>query len=188
MKTKTDLRVVKTNKVLFDALLKLMKEKNFEKIKISDICEEALINRTTFYAHYEDKYELLLALIDNLKDSFLNELKKNENEYLTKEYLIELLKISLNHIDQNREVYRSILSNNRNGILMDFLIEVMQRDMELRLKNNSEILNSNVPLNVIVKFYVGGIINTVVEWVFNKEKYTKDDLILYFDKLIPSNI
>ena len=39
MKEKTDLRVVKTKKILFNTLLKLMKQKKFEKIKISDICE-----------------------------------------------------------------------------------------------------------------------------------------------------
>ena len=54
MKEKTDLRVIKTNKILFEALTTLMKEKTFEKIKISDICEVALINRSTFYAHYDD--------------------------------------------------------------------------------------------------------------------------------------
>ena len=70
MKEKTDLRIIKTNKILFDALLKLMKKKNFEKIKISDICEEALINRSTFYAHYEDKYELLMALFEEQKKSY----------------------------------------------------------------------------------------------------------------------
>ena len=56
MNKKTDLRIVKTKKVLFDTLIKLMRQKNFDKIKISDICDEALINRSTFYAHYEDKY------------------------------------------------------------------------------------------------------------------------------------
>ena len=39
MKEKTDLRVIKTKKILFNTLLELMKNKNFEKIKISDICE-----------------------------------------------------------------------------------------------------------------------------------------------------
>ena len=71
---KNDLRVIKTKKILFDTLLKLMKQKNFEKIKISDICEEALINRSTFYAHYEDKYELLVELFENQKQLLLNEL------------------------------------------------------------------------------------------------------------------
>ena len=43
MNNKTDLRIVKTNKALFNALLELMKEKTFEEIKISDVCTKALV-------------------------------------------------------------------------------------------------------------------------------------------------
>ena len=43
MKNKIDLRIIKTNKVLFEALITLMEQKDFEKIKISDICDQALI-------------------------------------------------------------------------------------------------------------------------------------------------
>ena len=57
MEKKTDLRIIKTKKVIYEALIDLMKEKTFEEIKVSDICNKALINRSTFYAHYEDKYE-----------------------------------------------------------------------------------------------------------------------------------
>ena len=70
---KTDLRIVKTNKALYEALLLLMKEKTFEEIKISDLCQKALINRSTFYAHYNDKYELLVDFINVLKEEFVNE-------------------------------------------------------------------------------------------------------------------
>ena len=41
---KTDLRVIKTKKALFEALLDLMKDKTFEEIKVSDICSKALVN------------------------------------------------------------------------------------------------------------------------------------------------
>ncbi len=74
-----DLRVVKTRKNLYTALLELMKEKTFEEIKVLDICNHALINRSTFYAHYNDKYELLADLIEDLKNSLASELKKNKN-------------------------------------------------------------------------------------------------------------
>ena len=57
MEKKTDLRIIKTKKVIYEALIDLMKEKTFEEIKVSDICNKALINRSTFYAHYEDKYD-----------------------------------------------------------------------------------------------------------------------------------
>ena len=67
MDKKTDLRIIKTKKVLFDALISLLEEMPFEEIKISDICDRALINRSTFYSHYQDKYELLSNYIYELK-------------------------------------------------------------------------------------------------------------------------
>ena len=188
MKEKTDLRVIKTNKILFEALTTLMKEKTFEKIKISDICEVALINRSTFYAHYEDKYELLLALIEDLKDNLLVELNKNEAESLSKEYFMELLEILIDHIDSKREIYSAILSHNKNGIFVDFLIDVANRDLAKRLKDNQEIIKSNIPADIISKFYLGGIINIGVDWIINKDKYNKEQILLYLDKLIPDKL
>ena len=188
LKDKTDLRVIKTNKILFEALTTLMKEKTFEKIKISDICEVALINRSTFYAHYEDKYELLLALIEDLKDNLLVELNKNEAESLSKEYFMKLLEILIDHIDSKREIYSAILSHNKNGIFVDFLIDVANRDLAKRLKDNQEIIKSNIPADIISKFYLGGIINIGVDWIINKDKYNKEQILLYLDKLIPDKL
>ena len=188
MKEKTDLRIIKTNKILFDALLKLMKKKNFEKIKISDICEEALINRSTFYAHYEDKYELLVALFEEQKISLLEKLEDNENTNFSKEYFMALLNILINHIDDNRDIYSAILSNNRNGFLIDFLIDVIERDVSDKLKNNDEIKNSKLPLDIIVKFYSGGLINIGVSLLTRKEKYSKEQLLSYINELIPEKL
>ena len=70
---KQDLRVVKTKRLLYDTLIDLMKEMPFEEIKVSDICKKALINRSTFYSHYNDKYELLVDFINVLKEEFVNE-------------------------------------------------------------------------------------------------------------------
>lgn len=188
MQEKTDLRIIKTKKILFDSLLKLMKKKNFEKIKISDICEESLINRSTFYAHYEDKYELLIDLFEEQKEALLKEFEDNENKIFSKEYLMELLNILIDHIDENRETYSAILANNRNGILIDFLIDALERDVSNRLKNNNEIIDSKLPLDIIVKFYAGGLINIGITWITRNEKYSKVELLSYIDKLIPDKI
>ena len=188
MQEKTDLRIIKTKKILYDSLLKLMKKQNFEKIKISDICEESLINRSTFYAHYEDKYELLMDLFEERKETLLKELKDNENMLFSKEYLMRLLDILIDHIDQNKETYGAILANNRNGILIDFLIEALERDVSEKLKNNNEIIDSNLPLDIIIKFYSGGLINIGIAWITRNEKYSKEELLSYIDKLIPDKI
>jgi AcrR family transcriptional regulator len=188
LKEKTDLRIVKTKKILFNSLLNLMKIKNFEKIKISDICEESLINRSTFYAHYDDKYELLIDLFEERKLSLLKELEDNENKAFSKEYLMELLSILIDHIEENKEIYSAILANNRNGILIDFLIDAIEKDVSEKLKGNSEIKASDLPLDIIVKFYAGGLINIGIDCITRTKKYSKKELLLYIDKLIPDKI
>ena len=188
MNEKTDLRIVKTKKVLFDTLIKLMRQKNFDKIKISDICDEALINRSTFYAHYEDKYELLDDFIEDLKMSLLKDLEDNVNNVTTKEYIMKLLSILIDHIDEKRDIYSAILLNNRNGFLVDFLIDVIERESLERLKNNNDIMKSELPLNILIKFYAGGLINVCMSWLTRKEKYNKEELLGFIDKLIPEKI
>lgn len=188
MKEKTDLRIVKTKKILFNSLLNLMKTKNFEKIKISDICEEALVNRSTFYAHYDDKYELLIDLFEERKLSLLKVFEDNENKAFSKEYLMELLSILIDHIEENKEIYSAILANNRNGILIDFLIDAIEKDVSEKLKGNSEIMISDLPLDIIVKFYAGGLINIGIDCITRTKKYSKKELLLYIDKLIPDKI
>ena len=188
LKEKTDLRIVKTKKILFNSLLNLMKIKNFEKIKISDICEESLVNRSTFYAHYDDKYELLIDLFEERKLSLLKDFEDNENKAFSKEYLMELLRILIDHIEENKETYSAILANNRNGILIDFLIDAIEKDVSEKLKGNSEIKNSDLPLDIIVKFYAGGLINIGIDCITRTKKYSKKELLLYIDKLIPDKI
>ena len=188
MKEKTDLRVIKTKKILFNTLLELMKNKNFEKIKISEICEESLINRSTFYAHYEDKYELLMELFEEQKLSLLKELEDNNNLIFSKEYLMKLIDILIKHIEENREIYSAILTNNRNGILIDFLTDAIEKDVSDRLKSNNQIIISKLPIDILVKFYAGGLINIGMALITRTEKYNKEEILSYIDKLIPEKI
>ena len=54
----TDIRYLRTEKLIFDAFAKFLSEKPYEKITVQDIADKAMINRATFYAHYADKDEL----------------------------------------------------------------------------------------------------------------------------------
>ncbi|MFJ7826125.1 TetR/AcrR family transcriptional regulator [Psychrobacillus sp. NPDC096623] len=55
----TDLRVIRTKESIRDALVELIDEKGFEAITVKDITTRAKINRGTFYAHFQDKYDLM---------------------------------------------------------------------------------------------------------------------------------
>ena len=54
-----NLRMTHTKQSLINAFFSLVNKKDFEKITIADITKGAQVNRATFYAHFEDKYDLI---------------------------------------------------------------------------------------------------------------------------------
>ena len=70
-----DLRVVKSKKAIREAFMDIRADTPLEKVKVKDICECSLINKSTFYAHYQDIYalseELEEASISHMMDGFV---------------------------------------------------------------------------------------------------------------------
>lgn len=185
---KDDLRVIKTKIVLYNALIDLMKDRTFEEIKVSDICNKALVNRSTFYAHFEDKYELLTDYINSLKIELTKELEKNTNIKSTKEYYIEMMKLFLNHIEEKKDSYLAIAINNRNSILTDILYDYIDHDIVSVLTEYNTLKDTGIPKAIVAKFYLGAVVNTGIYWIQNVNKYTKEDIINYLTILIPDEI
>lgn len=181
---KNDLRVKKTKNALYNTLMELMKTKSFEEIKVSDICNAALINRSTFYAHYNDKYELLKDAIDNLKNSLIEELNKNVKTSNTKEYYLEMISILLNHIEEKRSIYQQIMLNNRNSIMVDILYDVLDHDITSKIKKTK---SEKIPGEIIVKFYIGAVFNVGLIFLKNEKRYSKQEILEYLNRLIPND-
>lgn len=187
MRSKKDLRVIKTQNLLYNTLLELLKDKPFEKIKVSDICIRARINRSTFYSHYTDKYELMVDFMNNLKESLKDELKKNNCVPNSREYYIKMIGLLLNHIEEKKEVYQFALVNNENSIIIEMIENTIIDDITRSIEESNINGNLNVPTEIISKFYIGGVIIVGASWLKGNIKYTKNQLIEYFDKLIPES-
>ncbi len=187
MKAKQDLRVIKTQKALFEALLSLMKDKAFEEIKVADICSFALVNRSTFYSHYNDKYELLIDFINTLKGNLLSILENNLEIVNTKEFYLEMIRLILEHMEKHKDIYTSIIISNKNSIITDIFMDVAVKDINKRIEINN-IHKGNIPTEILVKFYLGAVTSICIEWLCNKNKYTKQDILNYLKELIPNDI
>lgn len=185
MGEKKDLRVIKTKNLLFNTLVTLMSNTSFEKIKVSDICNDALINRSTFYAHYNDKYELLVDLIEDLKNNLRTALDRNNHIVNTKDYYLEMIKLLMDHIDEQKKIYYSILISNRNSIVMDILLDAVISDVNKRILNTNVIKNE-MPADVVSRFYLGAVVSLGIEWL--NGKYDKEEIIDYLTILIPESI
>ena len=187
LENKEDLRIVKTKNALRESLIVLMKDKPFEEIKISDVCNKALINRSTFYAHYEDKYELLVDTINYYKEKLTNSLEKNNNIFNTKEFYLELIRLILENISQEKNFYCQLFTNNHNSILMDILEDSIMKDINKRVSLN-QINTKNIPPTIYIKYYLGAVTNVCIEWLNNQNHYTEKEIISYLDKLLPDDI
>jgi len=171
-----------------DALISLLNKKDFEYITIKEICDLSKVNRSTFYLHYENTFDLLQETIDNMNFK-LEEKFKNIDivsfDELTTCPLENLLLISpkyimpyLEFIKENKCVYQ--VAKTKPDILQidkvfknkyqHFLYPIMKR--------------FGVPDNEIVyklKFYFGGMFSVVTEWIKNDFKDSIEDVskILY---------
>jgi len=77
-----DLRVQRTKKLIQQAFYECVKEKGFEKTTVSDIAKKAMINRATFYLHYQDKMDLLRCLEEEVLSDIEKIFQPATREYI----------------------------------------------------------------------------------------------------------
>ena len=119
-----DRRVQKTRKLLQDALIELVAEKGYESVSIQEILDKANVGRSTFYAHFQDKEQLLHSILNRLDELFehhkkqIIEATKNlENADHTD--LPSDLSPTLNlfhFVRQNHRFFKAMLGNRGYGI------------------------------------------------------------------------
>lgn len=101
----TDARTRYTKMVIRNSFLQLLQEQSIEKISVADICRLAEINRATFYRYYENQYDLLSAL----ENEMLDEIKKSAYEYNGN--IDKLTETILSKLSEQREMWTLLLSD-----------------------------------------------------------------------------
>ena len=100
-------RVQMTKKLLRESVIELMEQKPLNKISIKDICDNADVNRTTFYKYYGDQFELVKEAEDEVLEKlgeFLGNLKSDT-------LVISMLETFLYYIKENGYAYHILLNN-----------------------------------------------------------------------------
>lgn len=141
-----DTRYVRTNHLIHSALIELLQKKSFDKITINDICNQALIGRSTFYHHYDDKYQLVSVMINATASEF-NSLLNRRNVELNDDSLLIYLYRELSNKKLNFLALLSI--KNVETTLEDKLKNILRNNSKTFLKN----IHSNVPLDFLAELY-----------------------------------
>jgi AcrR family transcriptional regulator len=100
-----------TKRALRESLIELMESKSILRITIKDICDLADISRSTFYAHYNDQYDLLRQIEEETIVYFENILKKYDKRRSKRE-IIEMTEEMLQYIVCNSNSIQVLMSEN----------------------------------------------------------------------------
>lgn len=166
-----------------NALLRLLKQKQFSEITVSEICQEAQVNRSTFYSHYTNTLELLNETWKTIQINALEDIKRKGAEIDIKEIdridKKELVFISpkflipyLTFIKENKDLFlvyienSSTFSKNTFDNIFENLINPIFKKYNIR---------DDAVTFYLSKYYLTGVTAIVAEWV---RKDCQDDIIL----------
>ena len=180
-----DRRQQKTRSAIFEAFTVLIEKKNYSKIAIQEIIDEANIGRTTFYSHFETKDALLNAMCDELFGHILNDaldLEHSHGLYPEEESEVSIFFHILAHLQENDRNILRLLSGESNEIFMRCFKKGMITVIEKRLLPKKK--KSSVPHDFLVNHIAGSFIELVYWWIEGGMKYTPKELDEYFRSAI----
>ena len=152
-----DLRTRRTYKLLRNALFELLAKKPFDEIKVNDICNIAMIHRTTFYSHFSDKYELLDYCIKGVESELTEKISNNQYTNL-RDFYIKLVSSLLQYIGENKKFFKSILVKNYDsGVMGIFTNSCVSYITTMLEKDKSLTSIVSIPIPVVAQFYSGAV-------------------------------
>ncbi len=176
-KEKMDRRIQRTRHLLREALISLIKEKNYEEITVQDITERANVNRSTFYLHFKDKDELLYKSMVEVYDALAETMLANKKEQtggLNLDHLSDAA--DFQHVADHAEFYKVILSEK--GVA-SFVVRVRKY---LARVFTEHILEMGVgsaprfPLEAVGHFLAGAEIGLISWWLENGKKQSPEEM------------
>jgi AcrR family transcriptional regulator len=162
-----DRRIIKSKQAIMGAFIKLMSEKDFERITINEIAEEANVNRGTVYLHYEDKFDLLNQCID----THLNELCESclsDGETSNVDPKASLLN-TFRYLEKHAFFYSNMLTNKSMPIFRERLLTLAIKQIETHLDMTGS--NQNIKKEMLVQYVASAAVGVMEWWIVNSMPY-----------------
>lgn len=172
MNTKNNQRT-RLSKLLFkNALMDLLKEKgSVAKISVRELCDRAELNRSTFYAHYNEPNDLLMEIETELLDATEEHLKKigEENDAGAHKYISSFLQ----YIKQNNKQFRTLLIDSADP-------EFRSRFMQQSIIQFVENLRIELPKELeqyIFSYILNGSTGIIIQWIRSDYAVNENEIV-----------
>ena len=160
--SKVDHRIRLTKLIIRQTLVPLMKEYPVSRISIKMLCERAGINRSTFYAHYTDVYDLLKQIQEEIIGEISAHISGSafvEQNNLT----IQALEQILCYAKANSELFEVLLSENGDFAFQREIMLLAQHKTIQTLQHTKQ-LGQNVS-DYLQYFVVNGALSVIQKWL-----------------------
>ena len=146
-----DIRIARTDRAIEQAFMELREKTPLERIKIKDLCALACINKSTFYAHYEDIFALANALENKLVESILASVPHTHDDealHQTDALTRELFQAFV----QNQRAVNILFSGSRQGIFANSI----EKGLRQRFEEADPTFAADLNRGILLSFCVQG--------------------------------
>ncbi len=160
---------------LFDAMLKLIQEKEFQKITVSELTRVAGVSRATFYRYYQTTEDVLLDFLDSRPMGFPSDMAYEDH---TDRERVELY---FNYLVANRELFQLLASDQFLYALRNYMERVFQNGVFTPIINKI-----GYRTKYEISAFIGMVFNVTTDWLREGMKEPLEDMIEESTKLITS--
>lgn len=161
MSEKMDRRKKYTRRVLKESLIHLLNEKPIADITVKEICARADINRSTFYTHYSDQYDLLGRIEEEITADMNTYLSQYDHEL--EEESIQMTEKILTYVLENKLIFQTLL---KGEAAPSFEKRMMNLTRGFMLDNlTSDKVISKQESEYVSTFVISGVIHVIKDWI-----------------------
>lgn len=184
-RVKQDRRIQRTRQSLHQALIALILEKGYEATTIKDIVERANLGRSTFYAHYDSKEDLLTTGLTELRALLTahQQAALTENEDVPERCLGFSLAL-FEHAQDFRDIYRALLEERGSVIVMGRMRALLADLVRLDLATIAPVTpDEQIPRSALIQFVVGALMSVLTWWMDRKSGLSPAQVDTIFRRL-----
>ena len=157
MATKNNQRTRLTKMLLRESLIDLMHKKSVNKITIKEICEQAQLNRSTFYLHYADQF----ALLDDIKQEMIEKTKEFLDNIDSKIDSISYIITLLDYIKENGDIFKMLFCQQENASFQTLFLDNTMKHIRESMFHSCPAKLSNY----VYCFILQGCSHMIQEWI-----------------------
>ena len=182
-----DRRQQKTRTAIFSAFTSLLAEKSYSKITVQEIIDAANVGRTTFYAHFETKDDLLKELCEELFGHIIGsamDCTHTHGLYSDESAPESVFCHLLQHLQKNDKNIIALLSCESSEMFLRFFKDSLNELVRSQFINQNRKANTDIPEDFLINHISGSFVEMVLWWIKGHRKQTPEDLDRYFRAVI----